>query len=179
MQTSLVAGGMAALAGLTAFASWYPPSERDAEASWRPIAWPFPRDAWPPGRAWRHQDAIGGIEVHVRPKLGFCGNCETGVVEDSEVDRVTDIELMDERFTPLQEGRPVRIADLAGRARLYRIRKGGRERLAEGIAVSRKCDLVVAVVVGDVADETIRESAHRFLASNTVQVWITAVLEGR
>jgi len=48
----------------------------------------------------------------VRPKLGFCGNCDTGVVTDEEVDRVTDIDLLDERFTPLKEGSHIRITDL-------------------------------------------------------------------
>ena len=41
-------------------------------------AWPFLRDGFPPGRAWRN----GDVTVYVRPKLGFCGNCDTGVVEE-------------------------------------------------------------------------------------------------
>src|SRR5215475_13224099 len=88
-------------------------------AGWRPIEWPFPRDGWPPGRAWRNRD---GVEVYVRPKLGFCGNCDTGVVTDEEVDRVTDIDLLDDRFVPLREGGRIRITDLVGRARLYKLK---------------------------------------------------------
>jgi len=67
----------------------------------------------------------------------FCGNCDnTGVVTDEEVDRVTDIDLLDERFTPAQEGSRIRITDLVGRARLYRYKlKNGAQRFAEGIAV--------------------------------------------
>jgi len=176
LQTSLAGSLMAGLAGLAAFANLYPKPDRDEEITgWRRIAWPFPRDAFPAGRAWKRDDT----EVYVRPKLGFCGNCDTGVVEDSEVDRVTDIDLLDEHFVPVREGRRIRITDLEGRARLYRLRKGGRERIAEGIAVSYKCDLVVAVVVGPVADDAILKSAHRFLETNTVQVWINALLEGR
>jgi hypothetical protein len=38
---------------------------------------------------------------------------------------------------------------------------------------------VVAVIVGNVADEQERKSAHRFLESNTVQVWVNQQLEGR
>jgi len=172
-----MAGAMVAgLAGLAIFANLYPKPDRDEEATgWRRTSWPFPRDAFPAGRAWKRD----GTEVFVRPKLGFCGNCETGVVEDSEVDRVTDIDLFDPQFAPVEDGKKVQITDLAGRARLYRIKKDGRERLAQGIAVSYKCDLIVAIVVGDVADDAITKSAYRFLETNTVQVWLNALLEER
>jgi hypothetical protein len=176
LQTSLAGSMIAGLAGLAAFANFYPKPDRDEEITgWRRIAWPFARDAFPPGRAWKRDDT----EVYVRPKLGFCGNCDTGVVEDSEVDRVSDIDLLDEHFAPLREGKRIQLTDLTGRARLYRIKKGGRERVAEGIAVAYKCDLVVAIVVGPVADDAILKNAHRFLETNTVQVWINALLEGR
>src|SRR3981189_700953 len=45
-------------------------------AGWHPVAWPFPRDGWPPGRGWRRDTT----DVHVRPKLRFCANCGTGRV---------------------------------------------------------------------------------------------------
>ena len=177
VQTSLAGGMMAGLAGLAAFAHWYPIPDREEQATgWRRIAWPFPRDAFPAGRAWRRDDT----EVYVRPKLGFCANCDTGVVTDEEVDRVTDVDLLDERFAPAREGSRIRITDLVGRARLYRFKlRNGAQQLAEGIAVAYKCDLIVAVVAGNVADEAIRKSAHRFLESNTVQVWLNQQLEGR
>jgi len=176
LQTSLAGSMVAGLAGLAAFANFYPKPDRDEEITgWRRIPWPFPRDAFPAGRAWKRDDT----EVYIRPKLGFCGNCDAGVVEDSEVDRVSDIDLLDEQFVPLREGKRIQLTDLTGRARLYRITKGGRERVAEGIAVSYKCDLVVAIVVGPVADDAILKNAHRFLETNTVQVWINALLEGR
>jgi hypothetical protein len=172
VRTSMAAGLVAGLAGLASSADW-----RGENTGWRPISWPFPRDGWADGRAWRNGD---GIEVYVRPKLGFCGNCDTGVVADEEVDRVTDIDLLDERFAAVQAGGPIRIAALAGRARLYRLKmKDGAERLAEAIAVSQKCDLVVAIVVGHVTHEPARHAAHRFLQSNTVQVWLAQQLEGR
>ena len=176
LQISLAGSMVAGLAGLAAFANFYPKPDRDEEITgWRRIAWPFPRDAFPAGRAWKRDDT----EVYIRPKLGFCGNCDTGVVEDSEVDRVSDIDLFDEHFVPVREGKRIQITDLTGRARLYHIKKGGRERIAEGIAVAYKCDLVVAIVVSPVADDAILRTAHRFLETNTVQVWINALLEGR
>src|SRR5438477_8964771 len=177
IQASLAGGLLAALAGLAEIGKWRTALGPTDGAGWRPIDWPFPRDGWPPGRAWRQRD---GTEVYIRPKLGFCGNCDTGVVTDEEVDRVTDIDLLDEKFAPLKEGSRVRITDLLGRARLYRLKlKDGKPRLAEGIAVSYKCDLVVAIVLGQIDDEPTRKFAHAFLESNKVQVWVNQQLEGR
>ena len=101
------------------------------------------------------------------------------MVEDSEVDRVSDVDLLDTRFVPVAAGKPIQIADLSGRARLYKIRKDGRDRLAQGIAVSYKCDLIVAVAIGPVDDEAVAKQVRRFLETNTVQVWLNAQLEGK
>jgi hypothetical protein len=172
VRMSMAVGLVGGLAGLASSADW-----RGENMSWRPISWPFPRDGWADGRAWRNSD---DVEVYLRPKLGFCGNCDTGVVADEEVDRVTDIDLLDERFAAVQTGAQIRIATLAGRARLYRLKtKDGTQRLAEGIAVAQKCDLVVAIIVGSVIDEPTRHAAHRFLESHTVQAWLARQLEGR
>jgi hypothetical protein len=176
VQASLAGGMVAALAGFAAFAAWFPkPDHDEAETGWRRIGWPFPKDGFPPGRAWRRD----GTEVYVRPKLGFCANCATGVVEDSEVDRVADIDLLDPDFVPVAEGKRIQITDLSGRARLYRIRKDGRERLAQGLAVSYNCDLIVAVAIGPLDDAAVAKSVRRFLETNTVQAWLNALLEGR
>lgn len=52
----------------------------------------------------------------------FYGNCDTGV---------TDIDLLDERFAPVQEGSRIRITDLFGRARLHKYKlKNGAQRFA-------------------------------------------------
>jgi hypothetical protein len=178
VQVSLAAGLVVGLGVLAEIARKRVALGPTDGAGWRPIEWPFPRDGWPPGRAWRHRD---GIDVYVRPKLGFCGNCDTGVVTDEEVDRVTDIDLLDERFVPVREGSRIRVTDLLGRARLYKLKtRMGAEEVAEGIAVAYKCDLIVAIVAGDdVADESVRKRAHKFLETNTVQVWVNRQLEGR
>jgi len=175
LQTSLAAGLTAGMVAL-GLSEDEPPSLNKDMPPWRPIAWPFARDAWLPGRAWRR----GTLEVYVRPKLGFCGNCETGVTTDDEVDRVTDVDLLDERFVPAREGLAVRIGPLSGRARLYRFQvSGGGTRHAEGIAVSNKCDLVIAVIAGNLADERERTAAYRFLETSVVLDWIGQQLEGR
>jgi hypothetical protein len=163
------------LAAAAAYVRWdlaNTPKEYDG---WHAIAWPFPRDGWNDGQAWRGH----GLELYIRPKLGFCGNCDTGVVEDSEVDRVTDIDLVDPLFAPDGDGKPIRITDLVGRMRLYRLRSRKDARLAEAIAVSYGCDLVVALVVGNVADEKLRQTARRFLESDVVQVWLNQQLGER
>jgi len=161
-----------ATAAFSAYVRWdvtHRPQEYDG---WRRIAWPFPRDGWNEGQAWRGH----GLELYVRPKLGFCGNCDTGVVEDAELDRVTDIALVDPLFEPLGPGQRIQITDLVGRSRLYKLRSRGPSQLAEAIAVSYHCDLIVAVVVGNVADEQLRRMARRLLEADPVQDWINPQL---
>src|SRR5215216_5109730 len=58
------------------------------------------------------------VEVYVRPKIGFC-NCDRGVTDDDEVDRVADLDLLSERFAPIAPGDVVGIADMSGRIRAY------------------------------------------------------------
>ncbi len=171
VYAALAATFLAAMAGLSIYVRWdvaHKPKEFDG---WHQIAWPFPRDGWDEGQAWRGH----GMELYIRPKLGFCGNCDTGVVEDSEVDRVSDIDLVDPLFMPL-EGQRIQVADLVGRMRLYRLRSRGESKLAAGIAVSYHCDLVVAIVVGNVADENQRRLAHRLLEADPVQFWLNQQL---
>ena len=148
---------------------------------WREIAWPFPRDGWPAGRAFRCATELCGdeIEVYVRPKAGFC-NCDSGVSDDEEVDRVADLDLMSERFAPRAPGGVIRIAGMQGRLRSYDLQMAdGSRRAAIGIAVSRRCDLLVAVAQGRGAAAEVQRVALEFLASDAVTKWMTAAMEGR
>jgi len=148
---------------------------------WREIAWPFPRDGWPAGRAFRCATELCGdeIEVYVRPKAGFC-NCDSGVSDDEEVDRVADLDLMSERFAPRAPGGVIRIAGMPGRLRSYDLQMAdGSRRAAIGIAVSRRCDLLVAVAQGRGAAAEVQRVALEFLASDAVTKWMTAAIEGR
>jgi hypothetical protein len=54
------------------------PNEAIASSSFVEIKWPFPRDQWGDGRAFRCAAAECGVEVnlYLRPKIGFC-NCDT------------------------------------------------------------------------------------------------------
>src|SRR5579864_2987677 len=62
---------------------------------WTEITWPFPTDQWGEGWAYECKAADCGTDVtlYLRPKIGFC-NCQTGVADDPELDRVGDIDLI-------------------------------------------------------------------------------------
>ena len=130
------------------------------------------------GRRARHFRS-GEVEVYVRPKIGFC-NCDVGVADDDEVDRVADLDLISERFAPLEAGRAVRIADMAGRLRPYQLAMSdGSRHSAVGIAVSHRCDLMVAVAKGKSAAIAVERVALEFLASTKMSSWMMAAVEGR
>ena len=52
-------------------------------------------------------------------------------------------------------------------------------RLAVGIAVSRRCDLLVAVAQGKDAASDVGTSAQKFLASAEMTRWMTSAMDGR
>jgi hypothetical protein len=145
---------------------------------WHEIAWPFSRDAWPAGRAFRCDGGgCRGVEVYVRPKLGFC-NCATGVSGDSEVDAVTDLDMLSEDFVPVRPGQPVTIAGMAGRQRDYTLRlAGGKTVPANGVAISRKCDVVVAASQGQSAGSPdAKRAIARLLETEGVLAWLNGLL---
>ena len=148
---------------------------------WHEIAWPFPRDGWPAGRAFHCAGEPCGddVELYVRPKIGFC-NCDGGVADDDEVDRVTDLDLMSERFVALEPGKAIRIAEMPGRLRAYDLRMAdGSRHAAIGIAVSRRCDLLVAVAQGKGTATDVQRVALEFLATDALTKWMTSALDGR
>jgi hypothetical protein len=148
--------------------------------NWREIAWPFPRDGWPVGRAF-HCDASAcgeDVELYVRPKIGFC-NCDSGVADDDEVDRVADLDLISQRFVPSEAGKVVRIAEMSGRSRRYDLKMAdGSKHAAVGFALSRRCDLLVAVAQGRGDADNVQRVAADFLGSDTMARWMTVALNG-
>jgi hypothetical protein len=148
---------------------------------WREISWPFPRDGWPAGRAFRCESCggveRGGVELYVRPKIGFC-NCTTGVADDDEVDRVADLDLISARFAPREAGRAVRVGELSGRSRAYDLAMAdGASHAAVGIALSQRCDLVVAVAQGRATPDDLQRVAFDYLSSHELHRWMTAALQ--
>ncbi|MBA2398949.1 MAG: hypothetical protein H0V72_09660 [Bradyrhizobium sp.] len=167
-----------ALGALSGVAAYERAAPRTGD--WREIAWPFPRDGWPAGRAFRcNGAACGDVEVYVRPKIGFC-NCDSGVADDDEVDRVADLDLMSERFVPREAGHVIRVADMPGRIRGYDLNMSdGSRRTAVGIAVSRRCDLMVAVAQGGGEAGEVRRAALEYLGSADMTRWMTAAMDGK
>jgi hypothetical protein len=177
-RASLITFAMAVctLSGVAAYVG-----ARPAAAGWREIAWPFPRDGWPAGRAFRCDTALCGeaIELYVRPKIGFC-NCDSGVADDDEVDRVADLDLISPRFVAIEPGKVVEVAGMRGRIRNYRLQmQDGSQHTAAGLAVSRRCDLLVAVAQGKSETAGLERAALGFLAQGDVTQWMTAALDGR
>jgi hypothetical protein len=179
MRRLLMIGFAVAICGLTGAAAYQ--HARSPVEGWREIAWPFPRDGWPAGRAFRCANELCGedVELYVRPKIGFC-NCDTGVADDDEVDRVADLDLMSERFVPLEAGKVIQVADMAGRLRTYDLKMSDASRhTAVGIAVSHRCDLLVAVAQGKGEASEVQRAALDFLGSNDMTHWMTAAMGGR
>ncbi len=168
-----------ALSGVAAYQKVRPQAAGSDAARWREIAWPYPRDGWPAGRAFRCDGCVRGIELYVRPKIGFC-NCDTGVADDDEVDRVADLDLISQRFVPLAPGNVVHVADMSGRSRAYDLdMPGGARHAAVGIAVSHRCDLLVAVAQGEAHADELQRVALQFLATAEMTHWMMAALGGR
>jgi hypothetical protein len=177
---AILAAGVLAVSVLSAVAAvQVAVSHPHGKAQWQEIAWPYPRDGWPAGRAFRCVSCGGNVELYVRPKIGFC-NCATGVADDDEVDRVADLDLISERFSPLAAGKVVRVADMSGRARAYDLAMtGGAHHTAIGIVLSHRCDLLVAVTQGEGEAPVLERSALEFLASGEMHRWMMAALGGR
>src|SRR5260221_13345941 len=143
MRRLLLSAFAVAICTLAGSAAFQPtgPVER-----WHEIAWRFPRDGWRGGCAFNCAGELCGddVELYVRPKAGFC-NCDSGVADDDEVDRVTDLDLMSERFVALEPAKAIRFAGMPGRLRTYDLRMSdGLRHAAVGMAVWRPCELFVA-----------------------------------
>jgi hypothetical protein len=179
MRKRLLIACAIAVGALTG-AAGYQHARSDVEG-WREIAWPFPRDGWPAGRAFRCDTAAcgGEVELYVRPKIGFC-NCDSGVADDDEVDRVADLDLISQQFVPREAGRVTWIADMKGRLRAYDLNMpDGSRHAAVGIAVSHRCDLLVAVAQGQGEASGVQRVALDFLASGDMARWMTAAMDGQ
>jgi hypothetical protein len=124
-----------------------------ADASGQPnfveIKWPFPRDMWGDGRAFRCAAADCGVEVslYIRPKIGFC-NCDTGVADESELDRVGDLELFSPKFVGLSQAGDIRVGSMRGLSRVYQVDiPYDRVRSIMAMAFNQDCDVMVATVL--------------------------------
>ncbi|GKQ54366.1 hypothetical protein [Bradyrhizobium sp. Ce-3] len=173
----VIAAMFLALGGLSTVAGYEMAPPRAAQ--WREIAWPFPRDGWPAGRAFRCGAAECGaeVEIYLRPKLGFC-NCDSGVADDDEVDRVSDVDMISPRFAARKAGDVVDVADMHGRIRAYDLGMPKEKRIAIGIALSHRCDLMAVVAQGNGDAAQVQRATLALLGSEEITKWMTAAMEG-
>ncbi len=116
----------------------------------------------------------------MRPKIGFC-NCDRGVADDDEVDRVADLDLLSEHFVPLAPGDVVGIADMPGRIRAYDLKMSDGSRHAairhRGLAPLRSPRRGRARQ--GVTRPRCGGAALDFLATGEMTRWAMAAMEGR
>src|SRR3984893_2920104 len=171
---------VAATGGYAIFLAKAPGDSHRLSSRDRPVftegAWPFPIDQWGEGWAFQCKAADCGIDVnlYLRPKLGFC-NCQTGVADDEELDRVRDVDLVGNERAALGPGRPIAVHGMKGRSRGYTVSARSAKSVLS-LAFNNRCDVVVATVVagdGPVAQE---QAVLEFLNGDLVGRWAEAVL---
>ena len=177
-RSTLIQGSIAivmvvGLLGFSTFARWYETWMKEFGPGWKEKPWTPATDSFGAGRIWRDSD----LQVLVRVKRRWGGDCDLGITTDGEVDRLSDVTLLDADAKATGDGRRTRLTDLFGRSRRYRI-AGANEQPAfvEALAVSYECDLVTALIVSPVDDEAAYKRARQFIESNTVQVWVNKTL---
>jgi len=152
----------AAIGGYAAFLAAGPAADTHRLSSrgpvWTEISWPFPVDQWGGGWAFQCKAADCGIDVKVylRPKIGFC-NCQTGVADDEELDRVGDVDIIGSERSALGPGRPIAVHWMKGRSRGYNVGAPSAKSVLS-LAFNSRCDVTVATVVAD-GDPVAQEQA--------------------
>jgi hypothetical protein len=142
---------------------------------WTEVAWPFPIDQWGGGWAFQCKAADCGIDVnlYLRPKIGFC-NCETGVADDEELDRVSDLDLIGGERSPLGPGRPITVHWMKGRSRGYAV--GAPAKSVLSLAFNSRCDVIVATVVASGEPVAHEQAVLEFLNGDLVRQRAEVVL---
>jgi hypothetical protein len=178
MRRCLAVGLLAlALACLAVPQGMTPGAATEPTAKWSEVPWPFPIDQWGTGTTFRCKapDCGADIIVHLRPKIGFC-NCTTGVSDDAELERVADVSLFDERYTPLAEGHAIKLGKMEGRSRPYVVDAGSRPKVL-ALAFNERCDVVVATAVVAHAQPAAFEGAVlALLNGDQVMRWVEVKL---
>ena len=97
-------------------------ADMPAPSTFVEIKWPFPRRPMGDGRAFRCAAADCGVEVslYLRPRSGSA-NCDTGVADEAELDRVADLELFSPKFVGLTHGDDIQVGWMRGRSRIYQV----------------------------------------------------------
>jgi len=146
---------------------------------WTEAKWPFPIDQWGTGRAFncKATDCGDEVNIYLRAKLGSC-NCETGVAEDADLDRMSDFDLVGGGVAPRGAGRPITVARMKGRSRAYVLTaRNPPGKTVISIAFNDRCDMIVAtVVLPHDRPATIEPGVMEFLNGETVLHWAEIAL---
>lgn len=183
---AIVAGlTLGGLAGASTFFTWpmlgyrEPALATPSHPRFSEVEWPYPMDEWGKGKAFRCGSADCGVEVNVyiRAKIGFC-NCQTGVSDDNELDRLSDFNLMGERLAVLGPGHVINVAWMKGRSRAYAIKNPYHARIsALAVAFNDRCDAIVATaLIAHHHPGAIEPSVIDFLNSKDVVHWAEVTL---
>jgi hypothetical protein len=140
--------------------------------AWTEFKWPFLLDQWGIGRAFvcEPTDCGSEVKVYIRPKIGFC-NCATDSLDDDELDRVDDKELVAPAAAAPAPGRSVDIAWMKGRSRMFVTADAARTEVLS-IAFHDNCDLIVAVAAITPAKDAAEPVVIDFLNSEQVLRWV-------
>jgi hypothetical protein len=166
---------VAGIGGYALFLAATPSADTHSDRPvWTDAAWPFPIDQWGQGWAYQCKAADCGIEVnlYLRPKIGFC-NCQTGVADDEELDRVSDVDLLGNKGSALGPGRAITVHWMKGRSRGYRV---GSAKSVLSLAFNDRCDVIVATVVAGDDPLAQEQAVLEFLNGDQVQNWARVVL---
>ena len=91
--------------------------------------------------------AASRSSLYLRPKIGFC-NCDTGVADEAELDRVGDLELFSPKFFGLTHGDDIKVGWMRGLSRIYQVDiPYDKPRPIMAMAFNQNCDVMVATVV--------------------------------
>ena len=172
---------IAGIGGTAVFLAAKPPADTHRMSSrdqpvWTVAAWPFPIDQWGEGWAYQCQAADCGIAVnlYLRPKIGFC-NCQTGVADDEELDRVSDVDLVGSERSALGPGRPITVHGMKGRSRGYTVGAPSTKSLLS-LAFNNRCDVIVATVVAGDEPVAQEQAVLEFLNGDLMLRWAEVVL---
>jgi hypothetical protein len=143
---------------------------------WTETSWPFPIDQW--GEGWAFEckgvDCGTNVSVYLRPKIGFC-NCQTGVADDEELDRVSDIDLIGSERSALGPGRPITVHWMKGRSRGYKVGASSAKSVLS-LAFNNRCDVIVATVLAGDKAIAQEQAVLKFLNGDMMRQWAEAVL---
>ena len=172
---------IAGIGGYAVFLAAKPPQDTHRLSSggrpvWTEGTWPFPIDQWGQGWAYECKAADCGIDVnlYLRPKIGFC-NCQTGVADDAELDRVSDVDLFGSEGSARGPGRPITVHGMKGRSRGYAVGAASAKSVLS-LAFNNRCDVVVATVVAGDEPVAQEQAVLEFLNGDLMLHWAEAVL---